>query len=171
MEAMDSPNFTSLYSAGRQQKNGCAETGSLLLSSLLDPSRPPKPHSRDTLGYVSAYPAVNLFPTGSRKRSPPCLTFPIVDLSHPHTHTGGAWCSQVSHLPCTPLTPRGFCYMTSISVLIGSSFSRRHVPTSRVPHSDLARRMFDPDGLYVMAVRGMSNELHALNTAHDARDG
>ena len=37
--------------------------------------------------------------------------------------------------------------------------------------SDLARRMFDPDGLYVMAVRGMSNELHALNTAHDARDG
>lgn len=61
--------------------------------------------------------------------------------------------------------------MTSISVLIGSSFSRRHVPTSRVPHSDLARRMFDPDGLYVMAVRGMSNELHALNTAHDARDG
>lgn len=58
------------------KKNGCAKTGSLLLSSLLDPSRPPKPHSRDTLGYVSAYPAVNLFPTGSRKRSPPCLTFP-----------------------------------------------------------------------------------------------
>jgi hypothetical protein len=56
-------------------------------------------------------------------------------------------------------------------VLMGSSFSRHHVPSSRAPHHDLARarRMFDPDDFWYVF-----NELrntHLLSTRPMTRDG
>jgi hypothetical protein len=132
---MDSSNFTSLYSAGCQQKNGCTETqtGSLLLSSLLDPSRPRRNlrvgrFSRLRVGLCRCQLHTS-FPAGSENRTLAMSHFPpIVDSLHLHTYFGGAWCSQESHLSCTPLAPRRFCYTISICVSMGSSFFRIMCP-------------------------------------------
>ncbi|KAN0127567.1 hypothetical protein V8E53_014655 [Lactarius tabidus] len=112
--------FYILYSENCQEKIGYAVAGSLLLSSLLDPSRP----RRDLRVVQGKGPSQCLILLGSTHNCI-CIYIFVILLHDIHSRLDGI----------VPLTPR------------------RHVPTSRAPHSDLVRRRFDPDDLYVMAVR------------------
>jgi hypothetical protein len=159
---MDSSNFTSLYSAGCQQKKWlhCDADGfpsAIFSSGSISSSA--KPQSRT---FLSA--TCRLMPLSTSHFVPGRFREQdarYVSLSPDRRLIASTyifwWCvvfTRVSFVTHTPRTSQILLHDIHLR-LDGIVFLSHHVPTSRAPHSDLARRMFDPDDLYVMAVRGM----------------